>query len=228
MNRGRAKTTLDTVVTTLLGVAAVVLLWVHLRPAAGQVARGLLLPEEPVSLAGAQLIGNPNARVGLLVFSDFECPYCGDFARDTWPALEERYVRTGQVLVAFRHLPIEQIHLHARRAAEAAVCAGRQGRFWDMHDRLFSDQGGLGEAGVVAAATALGLDLNPFAACLDSDETAAAVDRDQRLAGSLGITGTPTFMVGTLDRPGELTVKHLVRGAQAMASFERILGSWLD
>lgn len=95
------------------------------------------LPAQPLSISDAVVKGSERAKVVLIAFSDFECPYCSRFAKDTLPVLDEKYVRTGRVRVAFRHLPIESIHPTAFKAAEASECAREQGRFWEMHDRLF-------------------------------------------------------------------------------------------
>ncbi len=84
------------------------------------------------------LKGDPAATVAIIAFSDFQCPYCRVFAQDTWPALQKEYIDTGQVRFAFRHLPLDSIHLQARRIAEAAECASRHSSFReiDMFDRL--------------------------------------------------------------------------------------------
>lgn len=97
------------------------------------------VPQEPVSLQGAWLEGARNAPVVVIQYSDFECPYCRQFANGTLLDLRRTYVKRGDVLLAFRHLPLRAIHPLAYPAARAAECAGRQGRFWEMHDWLFRD-----------------------------------------------------------------------------------------
>ena len=116
------------------------------------------LPTEPLSVEGATLKGDMRAGVALIVYSDFECPFCSRFALDTWPSLEQKYVSTGKVRVAFRHLPIESIHRYALKASEAAACADQQAKFWPMHDVLFKNPKQLDDASLAKYAKELKLD----------------------------------------------------------------------
>ena len=98
------------------------------------------LPSAPISLLDAPLKGNPQAKVAIIFYSDYECPFCSRFVKETWPAIAAKYVDNGSVLVAYRHLPLEKIHKNATRAATAANCAGDLGgRFWEMNDLLYMD-----------------------------------------------------------------------------------------
>ena len=94
--------------------------------------RDIPLPEAPIPLAGAAIEGSDTAPLAVIEFSDFQCPFCANFARDTLPQLREKYVRTGKVRLAFQHLPLKA-HRFAETAARAANCAGRQTKFWQMH-----------------------------------------------------------------------------------------------
>lgn len=182
------------------------------------------LPAEPLSLANAATMGNPGAKVAIIAYSDFQCPYCGVFARDTWPALQKEYVNTGKVIFAFRHLPLDSIHPKARQIAEAAECARRQGRFWPFHDRMFQKQKTLAAADVGEEAISLGLMLKEFSGCLDG------AGRTQVLADSeggeeLGINGTPTFFIGKVEADGRVRVTHRLVGAQSLPAFGRVIGA---
>lgn len=179
------------------------------------------LPTEPISLAGAQTVGSQAAKVALVVYSDFQCPYCGEFARDTLPDLQAHYVTTGKVLLAFRQFPLP-IHPFAEDAAEAALCAARQGKFWAYHDDLFADPQTLATVSLEARAARLGLKTTQFSNCL-SGESAAQVQADRSGAGPLGITGTPTFLAGSVLTDGRLKVTHRFSGAQPLTSFQAIL-----
>src|SRR5262245_2735820 len=90
-----------------------------------------------VSIAQANSKGNREARVALIEYQDFQCPYCAAAFRDLLPVVERDYIAPGRVLLVFKHLPLRSIHPAALPAAQAAECAGAQGRFWPMHDRLF-------------------------------------------------------------------------------------------
>ncbi len=183
------------------------------------------LPTEPVSLEGAQLRGRADAQVAVIEFSDFQCPYCGAFARDTLPVLEQRYVDRGQVLLAFRHLPLS-MHPFAQKAAEAAECAGGQQQFWPMHDALFLDQRQLDVASLRARAKRLGLDAKAFTTCL-AGARAAKVSADAALARKLGVTGTPTFFLGTRQADGRVKLAERLSGALPAADFSKAIDALL-
>ncbi len=179
------------------------------------------LPAEPIALTGAELEGSQSAPVGLVVYSDFQCPYCGRFARETLPAIREQYVRTGKVLLAFRQFPLAN-HSLAQKAAEAAKCAGQQGRFWPFHDQLFSNQESLDAASLSGHAAAVGLEPRRFATCLNG-EMVASVRTDSEGGQLLGVTGTPTFVAGPLLSDGRMKVRERFSGAQPLGEFQRVL-----
>jgi protein-disulfide isomerase len=183
------------------------------------VDRGNALPAEPVSVAGAASRGNPAARVAVMEFSDFECPYCARFTREVLPALSSKFIDTGQIRWLFRHLPLQQIHPRAFAAAEAASCAGRQGRFWNMHEALFQNPKQLDALTIGAHAKTAGLDLRSFENCRNG-EVAEAVKADIAVARAVGISGTPTFLVGVLTSDGLLKVTGRVNGVSNVARFE--------
>jgi len=160
---------------------------------------------------GTTVKGHESAKLAMIEFSDFQCPYCARYASGTHARLEHDYVDTGRVKYAFRNMPLDRIHPHAQKAAEAAACAGRQDRFWDMYDRLFANQSLLGQADLVGHAKGLGLDRRRFAACLDG-ETAATIAADRAEAARLAITSTPTFLIGELTAQGDLRVRRRVKG----------------
>jgi len=174
------------------------------------------LPPEPVSLEGAAIRGSRAAKVAIIEHSDFQCPYCGRFAREILPELEKGYVATGKVLLAFREFPLT-IHPFAEKAAEAAECAGRQGKFWEMHDRLFVKQQ-LDPPSLEAHAKALHLSPGVFDTCL-AGEAADKVRQDTEAGKALLVTGTPTFFVGTIQPDGRVKVLQRVSGALPLAQF---------
>jgi len=159
------------------------------------------------------------ARVALVIYSDFECPFCARFANDTWPALDGKYVATGKVRTVFRHLPLEKIHSSAVKAAEATECAGQQGQFWPMHDVLFKNTKELGEASLFSYAQQIRLDVPAFQSCLKG-MTTAKVRADAAAASALGITGTPAFLLGTIQPDGRVKVTERIAGARPLAAFE--------
>ena len=145
--------------------------------------------------------------VELLVFADFACPYC----RDAAPALQRVLARLdGRVRLRFRHFPVTSRHPHAERAAEAAEAAGAQGRFWEMHDRLYAGRDALADDDLVGYARELGLDAGRFAEDLASGRFADAVREDRAEGERLGVSGTPALFVAGARPRGFYDVESLV------------------
>lgn len=180
----------------------------------------------PISLDGASR-GSANARVVLLEFSDFECPFCGRHARDTAPQIERDYIATGKVRQVFRHYPIERIHPHAFKAAQTAECARQQGRFWEMHARLFSNQAAMADANLLNHAKALGLDTDAFKLCVTAPATTAKIRSDIMAGAREQITGTPAFFIGTVEKDGRLKVLRRVNGAAGYGAFKQVFDALL-
>jgi len=182
------------------------------------------LPTEPISLTGASLLGEKTANVAVVIYSDFQCPYCGKFAREVLPIIQSQYVQPGKVLLAFRQFPLSN-HQFAQKAAEAAECAARQCKFWPFHDELFADQRALDVVSLKDRARRLALDEHKFATCLDG-ETAAVVQEDRESGPPLGIVGTPTFLVGTVLPGGLVKVSQRLVGptlVQFRGTLDRLL-----
>ena len=165
-----------------------------------------------VSLDNNPVKGSPNAPVTIVEFSEFECPYCGVYSRDTYPQIAKAYIETGKVKYVFRHFPLN-FHANAQKAAEAAECASEQGKFWEYHDVLFANQSALDVASLKKYASDLGLDTAKFDACLDSGRMADEVAKDAAEGASYGVTGTPAFFVNGLKR----------KGAQPFEVFQRLI-----
>lgn len=223
----RAKQLLDVTTTVAMLVTCAVLIWVNLPKLQLLVSRHRgVVPRESVSLEGTPMKGGLKATVVILEFGDFECPYCGAFARDVLPILEAAYLATGKVRMQFRHAPISG-HPHGVRAAAAAVCAGEGGRFWEMHDRLFRNQRSLDDLALARFAAAIGLDPVSFSECLD-ERGVKQVRSDQAGALALGITGVPTFYIGRVDPRGRLRVARVVSGNASATEFRVVLDDLLS
>ena len=150
-------------------------------------------------LDGAPSISDANARVAVVEFADYECPYCGRHADQVLPEIVTNYVNTGKIRYFFKDTPVEAIHPAAFKAAEAALCAGEQRTYWEMHDRLFKNQQALGVTELAAHARALNLDMPKFQQCFDSDRYAAQIRKSLEEAVKAGARGTPTFIVAVWD-----------------------------
>lgn len=208
-------------------VAAILFVW-NYRGSSRSVSAGgpiVPIPKQPISLEGTTL-GSPGAKVALVEFSDFQCPYCGKFATETLPKIKTKYIDKGLLRFVFRHNPIP-VHARAQAAAEAAECAGRQGRFWEMHHQLFQDPKRLEVADLADYAQTVGLDLPAFKVCT-AKGAKEHVQRDVELAKSLTLRGTPTFMVGTIGADGYVKVSEVIAGARPLAEFESSIDKILN
>ena len=177
-----------------------------------------------IDLTGAPTKGSDDAIVTLVEFSDYECPYCVRHFQQTMPQLDARYISTGKIRYVFRDFPVDQLHPEAIRAHEAAQCAGEQGKFWDLHSRLFSAAGTHTAPLLEQRATEAGLDLGAFRACVESGRTTAAIRANAELAIQLGANGTPAFFVGIRDRAtNQMKVAQAISGAQSFAVFAQVI-----
>ena len=154
----------------------------------------------------------------MVVFSDFECPFCGSFARDTMPQLERDYVTSGRLQIAYRYLPLDK-HPHALGAARGAECAKRQGHFWPMHDLLFTTGAELDPVSLHATAASLNLDDASYTECLDEPASHEAVSRDLAQARALGVESTPAFLLGSRLHDGRVQVSRAFYGALSLQQF---------
>jgi protein-disulfide isomerase len=172
-------------------------------------------------------VGSRQAQLGMIEYSDFECPFCSRFATDVMPTLKREYVETGKLMIVFRHLPLE-IHDQAEGAAVASVCAGKQEHFWQAHDALFTLPSALQVERLQSLGAALGLDIPTYHECLDAEATRALVAADKGEAARLGITGTPTFLLGTLEQGVQVRVVEALTGAKPIAAFRAAIERLLD
>jgi protein-disulfide isomerase len=134
------RSTLDVVATLAVIVAAASIVWSTWKPLP-QPGRSISIPSQPIPIDKSPSLGVRTAPIVMIEYSDFECPYCRRFARETLPALTKEYIQLERLLLVFKHLPIDRIHKLATKAAEAAECSAHQGRFWEAHDRFFRIRG---------------------------------------------------------------------------------------
>lgn len=178
-------------------------------------------PGLTVPLAGAPSRGSATAPLVVLEFSDYECPYCARFVRDSYPAIDRDYIATGKVRHVFRAFPLVSIHKNATKAHEAAYCAGDQQKYWDMHHQLFQHQRALSPADLAGYAKTVGLDVAAFSACLSQGTHAARVQADMAAGNQIGIQGTPLFLIGRVGPNGELQVLKGINGAHPADVFKQ-------
>jgi protein-disulfide isomerase len=162
-------------------------------------------------------LGRSDAPLTLLEFTDYQCPYCRRFQAEAWPLIKKNYIDTGKLRFVVRDLPL-QFHSSALPAAEAAHCAGEQGKFWEMHHALLSGNDPLADGGIDRRATQLGLDLERLHTCTRANRYQSAIERNIATAEALHVNGTPAFVLGRMANGG--LEGQLVSGAQPYAEFD--------
>ena len=168
------------------------------------------------------VLGNSNAPITIIEFSDFQCPFCARFYTETLPDLKSTYIETGVAKLVYRDFPLQNIHPNAVAAAVASECAHEQDAYWDYHDMLFENMGLWGGLDSVSAievfqtyAADMELDTDAFDECLGSGDHISEVASDYADGVSYGVTGTPAFFVGN-DQIGYV----LISGAQPFSVFQ--------
>jgi protein-disulfide isomerase len=174
-----------------------------------------------VDLGHLPLQGSKDAKVSVVEFADFQCPFCEKWFKDVKPSILSDYVNKGLVKFTFRHYAF--LGQESTWASEAAECANEQGRFWDYHDYLYNHQGqensgAFSKANLEKFASDLGLNTQQFNSCLDSDKYAKAVSDDTTAGQNAGVTGTPSIFVN-----GQLIV-----GAQPYSAFKTVIDQALS
>ncbi len=196
------------------------------KSAARQPAPAQEPQEAVVSINDDPVKGNSNAPITIIEFSDYQCPFCGRFFKNTLPEIDRDYIKTGKVKYVFRDYPLE-FHAQAPKASEAANCAGEQGKYWEMHDKLFENQGDLKVEKLKQYASEIGIDMNSFDACLDSSKYKEEIEKDVDAGKKAGVSGTPSFFIGkSQEKSKEITGKRIV-GARPYASFKQIIDQLL-
>lgn len=186
-----------------------------------------------VSIDDDPVLGDKNAPITLIEFSDYECPFCKRSFDQLLPELKKKYIDTGKVKLVFRDFPLS-FHANAQKEAEAAECARAQGNdatYFKFHDQIFvqttSNGTGLALTELPIIAKSLGLDVTVFQACLDSGKFKDEVAKDMADGSAVGVSGTPSWIIGTSGKDGQIE-GQLVVGAQPFSVFQAIIDEKLN
>lgn len=181
-------------------------------------------------LGDVAYLGEETAPVTLIEFSDYQCPFCRRHATTVMPQLTKNYIDTGKLRFVMREYPIANLHPRAEAAAVAVLCAGDQGQYWGMHDALFANQKANKDEDFKSMAESLGLDTAAFDTCLASDKFDPQIKADLAEGQKLGISGTPSFVVGLTDPddPDKVHLTRFIRGAQPYAAFAANIDALLN
>ncbi len=187
------------------------------------------------------ILGDPKAPITLLIFGDYQCPFCAAATGHNpevikalqariplWqpaePNIIEHYVKSGKVNMVFRDFPLDSIHPYARKAAEAAECARDQGKYWAYHDYLYAHQDTIPTIDYVAVAGTLGMDATAFKTCFDGEKYAKEVEKDYQDGLAAGVEGTPGNFI--LSNNGKDV--RVLPGADSYETFKRVIDEILS
>jgi protein-disulfide isomerase len=159
----------------------------------------------------ARIRGSESAQVWLVEISDFQCPFCKQWHDESFAKIDQEYVKTGKVRLAYLNFPLTRIHPNAQAAAEAAMCAGVQGKFWELHESLFQSQPKWAElksplAVFDSLARAAKVEPKAWSSCMSTHATAKLIQADRDRSGKAGVESTPTFFVGDRSLAGAYPV----------------------
>lgn len=167
--------------------------------------------------SGWYSMGRDDAPVTVVEFIDYQCPFCRKYHTESFAELKKNYIDTGKVRFISRDFPLD-FHPYAQKAAEAARCAGDQNKFWELRDQMITNSADLSQNAILKMAQADSLDMTTFRACLDNDEHKAEIQRDAADASTVGVSATPSFVIGKASK-GTLDGDRVV-GAVDASAFE--------
>lgn len=206
----------NAIVGIVAGVAVLaVVILIVVNSVGGQSA-----PPTSASVGQGTTLGSADAKVVVEEYSDFQCPYCGQFALNTFPQIDKTYIEAGQVRWVFKNF--QRIGEESKQAGQAGECAAQQGQFWAYHDKLFfnqkgENQGTFNNARLKSFATDLGLDRSAFDSCLDSGRMSNTISQEYNEGVRKGVQATPTFFING----------NKLEGARPYAEFQRAIDAAL-
>ena len=174
---------------------------------------------------GAYSIGRPDAPLTMVEYSDYECPFCRQFHIATFEEIKRNYIDTGKLRYVSRSFPLD-MHQNAPRAAQAALCAAEQGKYWELRHVMIVNASQLQPQNITTYATDLKLDVDRLNACITSAKYRAEVDRDMAEGRAAGVSGTPSFVLGRTDKDAIDGVR--IVGAQPYSTFDSKLKALLE
>ena len=199
-----------------------------------KILQNKLPPNQPItelkiSADNDPIIGNSNAPITIIEFSDFQCPFCAKFHIQTLPKIMDEYIKEGKVKLVFRDFPIQSIHSNALLASVAAECANEQGKFKEMHDKLFENQNEWSSKDTDNLiilfnqySLEMGIEKEKFDSCLKNEKYIKEIQKDLDDGRTYGVSGTPGFFIGN-DEMGFIELK----GAHPFENFKNVIDTQL-
>ena len=179
-----------------------------------------------IDLKGAPEKGSKDTKVAVVEFTDFWCGFCARFAKDTLPQLNKEYVDTGKVRYYVKDFAAQR----GPKVSEASHCAAEQGKYWQLHDKLFQNYGKYSDSEIAQYVQQAGADPTIFQKCAESDRYAKIVRDSMEQGTAAGVDGTPTFMLGVIDPadPTKLKTVRTVVGAQTLDQFRAAIDAVIE
>ncbi len=220
--------------TVIFGVLFIISLFLIFNNSRNIVNNKIIAPNNPINnnpqvnkiqlkvRAEDPILGNKDAPISIVEFSDFQCPFCGRVFQGAITDFKNSdYFKTGEVNLIYKNFPLNSIHQYAEKAAEAGECANKQGKFWEYHNKLFENQNALDINNLKSYASQINLDTDKFNNCLDNNEALDDIKNDVSDALSAGARGTPYFVI--LNKKTGKT--QVVSGAVPWTNFESAIQS---
>jgi protein-disulfide isomerase len=199
------------------------------RPQQQQAPAAPSVPPKPENLTvkgdAIYVLGKSDAPLTLVEFTDYQCPFCGRFETTTFPEIKKNYIDTGKVRFILRDLPLD-FHPFALKAAQSVHCAGDQGKYWEMKELVFKNQNKIDVDSLAGYAKDLSLNGDAFKSCMADGKHLKEIGDEAKYAASLGISGTPTFVLGKA--VGDSVEGRVIVGAQPLAAFEAAINEMLE
>lgn len=181
-----------------------------------------------LDISASPFLGNKDAKVTVVEYSDYQCGYCARHFQTTLPMLKEYFIETGKIKYVLRNFPLESIHPQALKAAAAALCANEQQKYWEMHHRLFANPAQVDMRYMPEHAAAVRMDGIKFSRCLESEKYVPQVRRELQEGQQIGVEGTPTFLIGKSGDPKKFVPTQSLIGAQPFAAFKQIIDALIE
>jgi len=188
---------------------------------------GLPTTTVTVPLAVSHTEGSSKAKVAVIEFGDYECPYCDQTFKQVEPGLTTNYINPGKVLFAFKEYPLTTIHPYAQIQAEGAECAGDQSKYWQMHDALYNSGQQNDATALEAMAKTIGLNVATFTSCLTAKTPDNVIQEDTTQGNNVGMQGTPFFVIGKINTKNNTVTGTEIPGAFPYTTFTAVLAKYL-
>jgi len=185
------------------------------------------LTVDDLDLEGVPFLGEEDAEITMVIYDDFQCPFCARFEQQAWLKIKEEYIDTGKAKFYYKHFPLG-FHPQAQLAAEATECAHDQGKFWELHDTIFANQKDLNEENLKKWAEEMELDMTEFNTCLDTHKYAEKVKLSMTEGQKVGVSGTPSVLIEDQLVVGAVPFEDVEQGGKTIKGFKTVIESKLE